>query len=194
MGNKSKILAVVAVLALLIVALLRYLFPTIKEPPAPLKPAPAPPPKVVAMAPITPVASAIQAPVLPPTAALAPKAAATPARAAPDPVAQQEKIAAVKTFVTDTVKLPFMNYRMNTGHYPVTADGLTVLIENTYTDPNWRGPYMDVSKDGGLSLLQDPWGNDYQYEAPGTHNPNSYDLWSNGPDGISGTADDIGNW
>jgi general secretion pathway protein G len=29
---------------------------------------------------------------------------------------------------------------------------------------------------------------------PGTHNPDSYDVWSLGPDGINGTQDDIGNW
>ena len=32
------------------------------------------------------------------------------------------------------------------------------------------------------------------YASPGTHNPDSYDLWSVGPDGADGTADDIGNW
>ena len=30
----------------------------------------------------------------------------------------------------------------------------------------------------------DPWGNPYQYACPGTHNPDSYDVWSLGPDGI----------
>ncbi|MFH1018156.1 MAG: type II secretion system major pseudopilin GspG [Pseudomonadota bacterium] len=40
----------------------------------------------------------------------------------------------------------------------------------------------------------DPWGNAYNYTAPGVHSPESYDLWSNGPDGDEGTADDIVNW
>jgi general secretion pathway protein G len=44
------------------------------------------------------------------------------------------------------------------------------------------------------SIPPDPWGNEYQYAYPGEANPNSYDIWSYGPDGSSGTDDDIGNW
>jgi general secretion pathway protein G len=40
----------------------------------------------------------------------------------------------------------------------------------------------------------DPWSNEYNYRKPGTHNPSSYDLWSDGPDGQDGTDDDITNW
>jgi hypothetical protein len=40
----------------------------------------------------------------------------------------------------------------------------------------------------------DPFGNEYQYVCPGVHNPATYDLWSNGSDGINGTPDDISNW
>lgn len=41
---------------------------------------------------------------------------------------------------------------------------------------------------------KDPWGEPYQYRIPGTHNPNSFDVWSKGLDKIDGTGDDIGNW
>jgi hypothetical protein len=37
-------------------------------------------------------------------------------------------------------------------------------------------------------------GHKYFYECPGKHNPDSYDLFSAGPDGRIGTDDDIGNW
>ena len=43
----------------------------------------------------------------------------------------------------------------------------------------------------------DPWGNKFQYEAPGQHNTDSYDLWSFGADGTpggTGVDADIGNW
>ena len=40
----------------------------------------------------------------------------------------------------------------------------------------------------------DPWGKDYQYTVPGTHNPKNFDLFSPGPDGLPNTTDDIGNW
>jgi general secretion pathway protein G len=40
----------------------------------------------------------------------------------------------------------------------------------------------------------DPWNHPYQYRNPGKHNPDSFDVFSWGPDGIPDTADDIGNW
>ena len=40
----------------------------------------------------------------------------------------------------------------------------------------------------------DPYGRQYHYVQPGTHNLKSYDLFSAGHDGIVGTADDQGNW
>ena len=40
----------------------------------------------------------------------------------------------------------------------------------------------------------DPWQRPYHYLYPGKHNPNVPDIWSLGPDGIDGTADDIGSW
>ena len=45
-----------------------------------------------------------------------------------------------------------------------------------------------------LGRAKDPWGNDYIYEFPGKHNSSSFDLLSMGPDGRSGTEDDITNW
>lgn len=39
----------------------------------------------------------------------------------------------------------------------------------------------------------DPWGNDYQYAYPGTRNPETYDLFSLGKDGVE-SDDDIVNW
>lgn len=54
---------------------------------------------------------------------------------------------------------------------------------------NWHGPYLDPAE-----IPVDPWGNPYLYAYPGKHNPTGYDLWLAGPDGKSGTDDDIGNW
>ncbi len=51
----------------------------------------------------------------------------------------------------------------------------------------WNGPYL---KD----LPADPWGKSYRYRRPGLFSPESYDIWSAGPDGLDGTNDDIGNW
>jgi general secretion pathway protein G len=49
----------------------------------------------------------------------------------------------------------------------------------------------------GGELPVDAWGNDYEYESPGTNNSDSYDIWSYGKDGAPGGQDlnaDIGNW
>ena len=37
----------------------------------------------------------------------------------------------------------------------------------------------------------DPWGMPYNYQYPGSRGGDEFDLWSNGPDMESGTADDI---
>ena len=42
--------------------------------------------------------------------------------------------------------------------------------------------------------ITDPWGRPYQYECPGQHNTESYDLWSLGKDAQAGTDDDVANF
>jgi len=80
------------------------------------------------------------------------------------------------------------------GAYPSTSEGLQALITVPAGNADrWRGPYIMVKGDQNKILL-DPWGNPYQYRYPGIHNTTGYDLWSKGPDGRDGTADDIGNW
>jgi general secretion pathway protein G len=37
---------------------------------------------------------------------------------------------------------------------------------------------------------KDPWNNEYIYISPGRKNPESYDLYSAGPDRIADTGDD----
>lgn len=79
-------------------------------------------------------------------------------------------------------------YRLDNFTYPSTSEGLNALSINP-GKPNWAGPYLKVPKD--------PWGNPYQYQYPGTHNPDSFDLMSFGPDGVAGGEKDnadIGNW
>ncbi len=83
-------------------------------------------------------------------------------------------------------------YRMDNYTYPSTDQGLRALVEKP-ADPNVRN-----WKAGGYvqKLSKDPWGNDYQYQFPGTRG-GEYDLWSLGADGRpggEGAAADIGNW
>lgn len=80
-------------------------------------------------------------------------------------------------------------YRSQNYNYPTTEQGLEALVTQTDVEPIPRrfpeGGYVK-------RLPQDPWGNDYQLLNPGEHG--SMDIFSMGPDGESGTDDDIGNW
>jgi general secretion pathway protein G len=86
---------------------------------------------------------------------------------------------------------PLEGYFLNVGKYPSTEQGLEALMTRPKDLPpsvKWDGPYLAK----GIPL--DRWGRPYHYLSPGKHNPDKYDLWSSGRDGVSGTADDIGNW
>ena len=80
-------------------------------------------------------------------------------------------------------------YQSMNGFLPTTEQGLQALVVRPDTDPKptqWRQFLPKIPLD--------PWQNPYIYENPGKHNPNSYDLYSAGPDRKPGTDDDIGNW
>ena len=87
-------------------------------------------------------------------------------------------------------------YRMDNGAYPTTEQGLAALVTPATDEPRKsRYPPGGYLRGGVVPL--DPWGNLYQYRAPGHHNPSSFDLWSLGADGLpGGTCIDagIGNW
>jgi general secretion pathway protein G len=78
-------------------------------------------------------------------------------------------------------------FEVDNGYYPRGRNGLADLIQKPRDAVNWKGPYLE-------NLPKDPWQNEYIYEFPGKHNPNSYDIYSVGPDGRANTEDDIGNW
>ncbi len=95
-----------------------------------------------------------------------------------------------KLFVNQSMRAPLEVYRSHMGDYPTAAEGLQALITAPASKADrWRGPYLQDNK-----LPIDPWGEPYQYRAPGVKNKNGYDLWSKGPDKTDGTDDDIGNW
>ncbi len=84
-------------------------------------------------------------------------------------------------------------YYLDNGSYPSTDQSLEALVKKPSTDTsNWReGGYLAKSK-----LPKDPWGNEYVYVSPGTHNQD-YDLYSLGKDGREGGEGydaDITNW
>ena len=103
-----------------------------------------------------------------------------------------EKEDVANLYVNHSIDLPLQVYRMHVGDYPSTTEGLQALvIAPAGKADRWRGPYVVDDKP---EIFLDPWGNPYQYRYPGIHNKNKPDVWSKGPDGKDGTADDIGNW
>ena len=81
---------------------------------------------------------------------------------------------AVETYYLDTGKIP---------------REIQALVEKPGDAPNWNGEYVKES------LLTDPWGNEYQYRAPGEHG--EFDIYSYGRDGQAGgegSSADVTSW
>jgi len=76
-------------------------------------------------------------------------------------------------------------YESMNGYYPTTEQGLKALVVQPDSDPKptrWYQLYKEVPRD--------PWGNEYVYRCPGVKHPESYDLYSAGPDHKPDTSDD----
>ncbi|MFL4984549.1 MAG: type II secretion system major pseudopilin GspG [Xanthobacteraceae bacterium] len=81
-------------------------------------------------------------------------------------------------------------YFLDNGRYPSSSEGLTALVQRPGSTMTWNGPYLK-----GAVVPNDPWGNPYQYRAPGQHG--TYDIVSYGADGQeggAGSATDIVSW
>lgn len=84
----------------------------------------------------------------------------------------------------DALDKALQAYRMDTGHFPSTAQGLKALLIQPPDEQRWRGPYMQAE------VPPDPWGTPYQYRAPGP-NGREFELSSLGKDRLpGGTGDD----
>lgn len=106
-----------------------------------------------------------------------------------DKIFGNSEIKLTKLRVSSSFKTPLMTYRIDMGGFPTTEEGLKALLEKPATDRgNWKGPYID-----GPEALLDGWQSPLQYRYPGTHNADSYDLYSYGPDKKE-SGDDITNW
>ncbi len=80
-------------------------------------------------------------------------------------------------------------FRLDVGDYPRDLIELSQApVDDMDAVSSWCGPYVRNPDD-----MKDPWGNLLHYRFPGQRHPDSYDLWSVGPDGESGTEDDITN-
>ena len=77
-------------------------------------------------------------------------------------------------------------YRSMNGFFPTTEQGLQALVKPPTTEPvpsRWIQLYQEVPRD--------PWHQPYVYRCPGIKHPESYDLFSAGPDRRPDTKDDV---
>ncbi len=81
-------------------------------------------------------------------------------------------------------------FKLETGRYLNTQEGLQALAQQPSGVTGWNGPYLKKKV-----VPKDPWGNDYRYTFPGQHG--SYDIISLGGDnreGGEGENQDVNSW
>jgi len=69
-------------------------------------------------------------------------------------------------------------YRLDTGRFPTTEQGLESLVKKPVNEPKWDGPYLSKA------IPVDPWSRPYVYRNPAELR--DYDLYSLGRDGLPG--------
>lgn len=81
-------------------------------------------------------------------------------------------------------------FKLETGRYPTTQEGLNALVQQPTGLAGWNGPYLKKK-----TLPKDPWGHDYRYVSPGQHGPfDVSSLGADGKEGGDGENKDILSW
>ena len=81
-------------------------------------------------------------------------------------------------------------YKLDTGTYPTTEQGLQALRVKPEDAAAWAGPYLKAD------IPLDPWNRPYQYKFPGDHGdePDVISLGADGQPGGEGNNADILSW
>jgi general secretion pathway protein G len=81
-------------------------------------------------------------------------------------------------------------YKLDTGVYPTSEQGLNALRVKPEGVTNWAGPYIP------REIPLDPWSRPYQYQYPGEHGdePDIVSLGADGQPGGEGLNADIVSW
>lgn len=78
----------------------------------------------------------------------------------------------------DALEKALEHYRLDTGRYPTTEQGLAALTERPSDEARWAGPYLKKQ------VPADPWGHPYAYRAGA--GPQGFEIQSLGADGKPG--------
>ncbi|MEN3111472.1 type II secretion system major pseudopilin GspG [Uliginosibacterium paludis] len=73
-------------------------------------------------------------------------------------------------------------FRLDTGRYPTSAEGLAALMTKPVNVRTWNGPYL------AKEIPLDPWGKAYIYKNPGSRG-REFDIISYGSDAQPGGTD-----
>jgi general secretion pathway protein G len=98
-----------------------------------------------------------------------------------------DRLEAARNDLSD-IQSPLLRFRQKLDRFPTGQEGLDALLVNP------GGPEADIWAGPYAHHVVDPWGNRWRLDVPGKHHPESFDLWSAGPDGKDGTEDDLKNW
>jgi general secretion pathway protein G len=81
-------------------------------------------------------------------------------------------------------------YKLATGTYPTTGQGLAALRVAPEGVAQWDGPYLPKE------VPNDPWGHPYLYKYPGDHgdDPDIVSLGADGQPGGEGFNEDVMSW
>ena len=81
-------------------------------------------------------------------------------------------------------------YKLSTGMFPTTEQGLEALRTKPANLNQWEGPYLKKE------IPKDPWGRDYLYKYPGDHGeePDIISYGLDGQPGGDGLNADIVSW
>lgn len=96
--------------------------------------------------------------------------------------AKEAKVKATRTSI-GMIKQALATYEVQQESFPTTDQGLDALVHQPEGASDWH-PYLD-------KLPLDAWNQPFVYHCPASNGTGFYDLYSIGPDGQEGTADDI---
>ena len=101
----------------------------------------------------------------------------------------QARVVAAKQQISN-IKLALGQYKLDTGTFPTTEQGIAALRTAPGGANQWHGPYLESD------LGNDPWGHSYIYKFPGDHgdDPDVMSYGADGQPGGEGLNADVVSW